>query len=264
MLIVLIAAILIGLILNANMFPSIITDHPPVLGDLTYDFIPISSPVANGATLQFLSWLLTESPLSTTLLRYLLFTKNGFWKLRSLSSQMKSVEPLYYPMMRLSQAEFEKRGDVDKSMDYDLRLSENVNKNKLYTDFMKDTRKGDDFQMRFPRRSIRYYHTQYIQGNALPSEIVSKTVQQALDWESDHNLKIFTAIDSEKVMQQALESDARYKAGKPLSILDGVPIGIKDNLPIKDHILYVSLSLYYYDGDDDDDHTNTASASFFI
>ena len=75
-----------------------------VLGDMTYDFIPIASPVANGGTLQFLTWLLTESPLSTTLLRYLLFNKNGFWKLRSLGSQMKSVEPLYYPMMQLSQS----------------------------------------------------------------------------------------------------------------------------------------------------------------
>ncbi len=238
MLIVLIAAILIGLILQANMFPNIVTESAPVLGDMTYDFIPIASPVANGGTLQFLTWLLTESPLSTTLLRYLLFNKNGFWKLRSLGSQMKSVEPLYYPMMQLSQSEFEKRGNVDKSMDFDLTMSENINKNKLYTDFMEATSEGDDFQMRFPRRTIRYYHTQYIQGSALPSEIVSKTVQQALDWESDHNLKIFTAIDSEKVMQQALESDARYKAGKPLSMLDGVPIGIKDNLPIKDHILY--------------------------
>jgi hypothetical protein len=34
-------------------------------------------------------------------------------------------------------------------------------------------------------------------------------------------------------MQQARESEKRYKEGKPLSIFDGVPVAIKDELNLK-------------------------------
>jgi len=40
--------------------------------------------------------------------------------------------------------------------------------------------------------------------------------------------KVFTHIYHQQALQQAAASDARRKAGKPLSALDGIPVSIKD------------------------------------
>ncbi|MDR1433179.1 MAG: Asp-tRNA(Asn)/Glu-tRNA(Gln) amidotransferase subunit GatA [Puniceicoccales bacterium] len=44
----------------------------------------------------------------------------------------------------------------------------------------------------------------------------------------DNKLNAFISFDEEKTLGEAAESDARRKAGKKLSPLDGIPIGIKD------------------------------------
>ena len=46
------------------------------------------------------------------------------------------------------------------------------------------------------------------------------------------SVKAFLAVDSEDILRQAKESDARLKAGSPLSPYDGVPISIKDNISV--------------------------------
>lgn len=49
---------------------------------------------------------------------------------------------------------------------------------------------------------------------------------------TDPKVQAFLAIDKEKILKSAKESDERRKSGKSLSEFDGIPIGIKDNICI--------------------------------
>ena len=71
-----------------------------LLGDPRYDLEDIVSPVATGWQLQSFAYLLSESPVAGVLRRYLL-NKNGFYKLRELSAQIKNTPPLHHPVHRV-------------------------------------------------------------------------------------------------------------------------------------------------------------------
>lgn len=52
---------------------------------------------------------------------------------------------------------------------------------------------------------------------------------------SQQPLRAFSSVVEEDVKQQALESQKRYDSGHPLSLLDGVPIAIKDEVDMIPH-----------------------------
>ncbi|TGM57934.1 Asp-tRNA(Asn)/Glu-tRNA(Gln) amidotransferase subunit GatA [Leptospira adleri] len=54
--------------------------------------------------------------------------------------------------------------------------------------------------------------------------------------EVDGSVKAFLSLDEKKILESAAESDARRKAGKPLSEFDGIPVAIKDNICIQDSV----------------------------
>ncbi|TGL95209.1 Asp-tRNA(Asn)/Glu-tRNA(Gln) amidotransferase subunit GatA [Leptospira barantonii] len=54
--------------------------------------------------------------------------------------------------------------------------------------------------------------------------------------EVDGSVKAFLSLDEKRILDAAAESDARRKAGKPLSEFDGMPVAIKDNICIQDSI----------------------------
>ena len=69
-------------------------------------------------------------------------------------------------------------------------------------------------------------------GKISSVELCNACLQQ-LD-ESDPVIQAFLAVDRDHVKAAALESDQRRAAGKPLSPYDGIPIGIKDCISVKD------------------------------
>lgn len=77
--------------------------------------------------------------------------------------------------------------------------------------------------------SIGDYHSLFKSGKATPTEIAKRTLQ--LIEESNAMappLNAFVRTNPGLSLALAEESTARYKAGTPLSILDGVPVGFKD------------------------------------
>ena len=69
-------------------------------------------------------------------------------------------------------------------------------------------------------------------GKISSVELCNACLQQ-LD-ESDPVIQAFLAVDRDHVKAAALESDQRRATGKPLSPYDGIPIGIKDCISVKD------------------------------
>lgn len=82
----------------------------------------------------------------------------------------------------------------------------------------------------------------YRQGQLKPSQVVDAVLMRAA--QVDPILNLFAVLDAEGAHRAAAESDARFAANTPLGDFDGVPITIKDNIPVKDLQLAWGSNLY--------------------
>ena len=71
----------------------------------------------------------------------------------------------------------------------------------------------------------------YRSGELLPSTVAEVVLTHAEMVQAKLNL--FTVLDKDGARKAAAESDRRWNAGAPLGQLDGVPITVKDNIPVK-------------------------------
>jgi len=83
----------------------------------------------------------------------------------------------------------------------------------------------------FPYRTIRDYADAYRQGTLNPVEAAER-VLSAIDAsdEGETPLRAFIAINREDVLSQAERAAERIRSGKSKSLLDGVPVAVKDEL----------------------------------
>ncbi len=83
----------------------------------------------------------------------------------------------------------------------------------------------------FPFQKITDYANAYRKGETTPLEVAEKVlvaIEQSKN--STPDLKLFIAVYREDVLMQAKASTERYARHKPLSLLDGVPIAVKDEV----------------------------------
>ena len=75
--------------------------------------------------------------------------------------------------------------------------------------------------------SIRQAHNALQCGSLLPSELLQSSIKKAEYLQP--LLNAATVILKDRAKRYGIESDERYRKGKPIGILDGIPIVIKDN-----------------------------------
>jgi aspartyl-tRNA(Asn)/glutamyl-tRNA(Gln) amidotransferase subunit A len=71
----------------------------------------------------------------------------------------------------------------------------------------------------------------YRSGKVRPSEVLESVLDRAAV--VDPKLNLFATLDAEGARASAAASDKRFAEGKPLGAMDGVPLSIKDNIPVK-------------------------------
>lgn len=82
---------------------------------------------------------------------------------------------------------------------------------------------------RFP--TVHDYARAYRQGDTTPEEVAHKVLQAIEDSDAgDPPLRAFIAVDREDVLRQAREATRRLQEGNPLSVFDGVPVAVKDEV----------------------------------
>ena len=92
----------------------------------------------------------------------------------------------------------------------------------------KDIRKGFHFN------TIGDYYRLYSELNTTPTEVAQTLIDSIIESEKGTNpLRAFLAYDPDDIMSQAEASEERFRNGKPLSVLDGVPVTIKDQIKVK-------------------------------
>jgi Asp-tRNA(Asn)/Glu-tRNA(Gln) amidotransferase A subunit family amidase len=82
--------------------------------------------------------------------------------------------------------------------------------------------------------SVQDYARAYRDGSLTPED-VAKRVLVAIDASNSSlpALRAIIAVDHQDVLEQAKQSAARFKAHKPLSVFDGVPVAVKDEIDMR-------------------------------
>ena len=80
--------------------------------------------------------------------------------------------------------------------------------------------------------SFARVHAQMLAGTFTPRELLERCIERIEARESE--VKAFVVMNLEAARAAADASTARYRAGKPLSSVDGCPVGIKDIMDTRD------------------------------
>jgi len=82
-----------------------------------------------------------------------------------------------------------------------------------------------------PFRTVRDYARAYKEGKANPEDVAKKALEAIKNADAGSlKLRAFIAVNDGDIMQQARASAERWKDKKPLSVLDGVPMAVKDEV----------------------------------
>lgn len=90
------------------------------------------------------------------------------------------------------------------------------------------------------------YHEMYKTGKATPLQVAEALLPLITRGSQNPPSKYEDAwVDShgkdQLVLEAAKASTERYAAGKPLGVLDGVPIGVKDDTHIKGYVSHIGM-----------------------
>lgn len=84
---------------------------------------------------------------------------------------------------------------------------------------------------REPFANVTDYARAYRDGVTTPEAVAEAALAAVADADDDPRpLRAFRAIDRADVMRQARAAAERHRAGQPLSLLDGVPVAVKDEV----------------------------------
>lgn len=187
-----------------------------------YNIVDLRAPASTGPALKVMAYFITKSPLSPFILRHLL-NANGVHMIRELSAKYcRRIPPTHFPVHKASKEEME-RAQSWKDTHAATVLQDGLGLSRSKSNDNNDPAPG--------YRSIMDYHRLYKSKRATPTQVMERLIHGA-EQELPH-LRIFACFRPDNIRQQAQESEARWAAGAPLSIWDGVPVAIKDMSPVK-------------------------------
>jgi hypothetical protein len=172
----------------------------------------------------------TCSVAAVPFVQYLLWSNAGFGSLRS-CKEIEGVDPRLDPtVIPIAQPDDEAPGSYT-NVDL-LRAPLNDGHPRFYT--------------------IADFHNAFKSGTVTPTEIVEALlplIRRDIAQRGPHSTA-FTESKVELVKQAAAASTRRWKAGKPLGILDGVPFAVKDDVDVTGYKRHCGTSHDYTEGKD--------------
>jgi hypothetical protein len=161
-------------------------------------------------------------------LPYLLWSNAGFTSLRSLK-EIEQVDPRYDPTV----TPIPQPGDEASTS---------------YTSVSNLRSPPKDKHGRF--YAIADFHNAYQTGRLTPTDVVESLlplIRRDVASRSPHSTA-FMDSKVELVRSAAAASTKRWKDGKPLGILDGVPFGVKDDVDVRSYGRYIGTKRNYNEG----------------
>ncbi|KAL8942215.1 MAG: hypothetical protein Q9216_001791 [Gyalolechia sp. 2 TL-2023] len=147
----------------------------------------------------------TAPPANNPVVRGLPLAIIGFRSLRQIK-ELENYEPRYDPTV--------------------IKLTEDANKD-LESETLADRNQPSSNSQ---HRTAAFYTSLYTSQESTPTKVIEGLLSRVSA--SKTHSTAFLQIIPEKVLAAAEASTSRYAAGRPLSLLDGVPVAIKDELDL--------------------------------
>ncbi|MFS8015096.1 putative fatty acid amide hydrolase [Helianthus anomalus] len=185
-----------------------------------YVHADVKAPRLTGRFAKMFVWFLELTIIGDVLL-YFLKKNNRIQKLVSFAVLEDS--PLYVPLHPYQDAEQEA-----KCLDSSLSAAQQVQEAK---DCLETIPKHLTSDNTFRRWTIMDYSSAYGSGAITPYMVAQRLIS-AIMQSSDPgmDMSFFINYEAHDILKQATESTLRYEKGEPISVLDGVPIAIKDEI----------------------------------
>lgn len=178
--------------------------HP---SDPSYDLKSIKMPYLSGALLSAFTNLV-EGPLGGLFAPTLLKNAGLPWLREQVFDDAPTYLPLYYSPQPAGEGQ-----TIDPS---------------------EWPEKVESHDAGFHFASIYDYAIAYRRGETSPEEIAERVLDAIGESDAaDPPLRAMIAVEREDVLAQALQSAQRFRDGQALSILDGVPVAVKDEIDMR-------------------------------
>lgn len=173
---------------------------------MPYDLTPMKAPRAAGGLLKLLNALM-DTPGARSLLTHKLLGDAGILAMRK--QPCDEPLPVRHPV-------FEAIGAAPSGPGVDVAALAGA-----------AAQKGTSFRF----TSVADLHRAYREGTATPEGVADQLIAWTRETEAmSPAMRIFIAQNEADVRAQAAASAARWKSGQPLSVFDGVPVPVKDEL----------------------------------
>ncbi|KAK4197334.1 amidase signature domain-containing protein [Triangularia verruculosa] len=145
-------------------------------------------------------------------LREMIWNNTGFGSLRKIIPYIEDYEPWFEPQIVPIQDEVDKEPLPEEPLEEDTKPDTAV------------------FYPEAKYYSVEDYRKLYLSGTLTPldvAEALLPLIRRDIQNASEHSIAFFE-VQTERVLASARESTLRYKEGRSLGLLDGVPTAVKD------------------------------------
>ena len=190
-----------------------------------YNLESIDAPRLFGSKLLLFPKILRTPILGNALLSFLK-RKNKFYRMvnfaSSSTSEASNMMPMYYPIHVMSQEE--------KSL-HETMVNESPLSIPKLANLHQPRTKLDEIYDIFRYWSIHDYISKY-KGREISPLFVAQVLIQKRNALNEY-LPLIVHMNEEEIVRNATESTLRYERNSPIGVLDGIPIAVKDEIPVK-------------------------------
>ncbi|KAF9289326.1 hypothetical protein BGZ88_007807 [Linnemannia elongata] len=206
--------------------------HNTTPSSSTYNLVDPKTPIVSGRLLAFLTNFLelVGEPLGVT---SYLCADAGLYVLRNKDyTEPPTTMPVWTPVNKMIQAAVaDPKTNTVTAQDYLTALQHDADAQAAKTAGVKAAAGGEN-NHRF--LTCRDFYVAYKSGHCTPTKVAEQLIERIqASSEISPSLGAVWNWNKEKIVKQAQDSTARYQNGTPLSIVDGVPVIVKDEVDIE-------------------------------
>ncbi|KAE9602754.1 putative hydrolase [Lupinus albus] len=195
----------------------------------------VKAPRMTGILVMIFAWFL-ESRIFGTLLMYILKRDNLIHKL--ITDAELEEPPLYVPLHHFEDPMEQEIKCLDSALTPAEKVHVAVNCLPTYSEKALTETKDS-----FYRWTIMDYYKAYSSGDITPTMVAERFI--AAVGESSR-MGFFIDYNAGDILRQAKESTLRYQKGEPISVLDGIPVAIKDEIDCLPYPTTGNVKFFYH------------------